>query len=150
MACCEPKVTPQELALVEFMNLYSDRFSDLACTAENFEYFGQKPETTDTYDRMNELWYMFIYSMMVGMESDFIIKKNIASAGVSCIDPIATYTDIFKKYNLQCMLDYFQCRHKINAQDILDIFGIRTDIRKGIDWMEIENTDPCKAPFKIV
>jgi len=149
MACCELKVTPQELALVEFMNLYADKFSELVCNAENFEYFGQKPEAIDTYDRMSELWYMFIYSMMVGMEADFIIKKNLASAGATCIDIIPTYKDIFKNYNLQCMLDYFQCRHKIDAQEILDIFGIRTDIRTGIDWMTIENTNQCKSPFKI-
>ena len=59
--------------------------------------------------------------------------------------------EIWTEFNLDCIVDYFKCKHKMDFKYILQsVFGISTSIGKGIDYMRIENNDDCIPPFKIV
>ena len=50
--------------------------SDLMCNAENYEVFGNQDGATESYDMMNDLWYMFVYGQIAFYEQQLKLKNN--------------------------------------------------------------------------
>lgn len=125
--------------------------SDLMCNAENFECFGNQDGATESYDTMNDILYMFVYGQLAYQEQTFRIKNLYPSSVGECIDSSSVKNEIWEEFGFDCKIEYFKCKLKIDLKDILaGVFGLGTNIGKGIDYMRIENDDDCIPPFKIV
>lgn len=153
MACCEEKINKNDVFFQGFFDNFYPHLSDLMCDAHNFEVFGNGAGALDSYDMMNDAWYLFMYAQVIEYEQRLRIKNlyPASMAAEDCVNPLPIMQDIWKEFNLDCILDYFKCKHKMDIEYFLrSVFGIGTSIGKGIDYMRIENNDDCIPPFKIV
>ena len=125
--------------------------SDRICDVHNFEIFGNSEGALDQYDMMNDIYNMFLYGYIAYVDQQLLIKNLYPVSPSDCPDKISVMKKIWEKYKFDCKVDYFKCRHGINLDDVLmRVFGIGTEMGKGIDYMRIENNDNCVPPFKIV
>jgi len=147
MACCE-NITPMDTAFAQYMGQVLPNLSDYICNVEHYETYGDGKAALDQYDMMNDIWYMFTYAWLAKTDQD--IKIQNASLGPECADLVTIRKDIWKEYKFDCMVDYFKCKHQLNLESLLSPLGLNYGYNKGIDFMRIENTDPCVPPFKIV
>jgi len=149
MACCV-NITEQDTVFANYYENVYDHISNLICNAENQETYGK--DTTHTYDMMNDVYYMFTYGWLAKQSQDKKIKAASLKLTVTnpCVDEADIRKEIWKEYNFECMRDYWYCKHDIDLQKILQPFGLNNGYAIGIDYMRIENTDPCVPPFKIV
>jgi len=147
MACCE-NITPMDYAFSQYMGQVLSSLDDYICNAEHNETYGQASEVLNEYDMMNDIYYMFTYAWLAKTAQD--IKIQNASLGVECADVETIRKDIWKEYKFDCMVDYFKCKHHLDLESLLSPLGLNYGYNKGIDFMRIENTDPCVPPFKIV
>lgn len=134
----------------DYWDKVQEKISDLLCDAENFEAFGNAGGSLDSFDRMNEFWYLFNYAHLAWYEQELRIKNLYPTSPTDCPDTLSVRREIWDEFNFGCIRDYFLCRHKIDILDLLKPFKIMTDMGEGIDFMRIENNDNCVPPFKIV
>jgi len=151
MACCEEKIEMNDILFRDYWDKVYSHLSDLMCDADNFEVFGNQNGATESYDMMNDIWYMFMYGQVAWYEQQLRLKNLYPTAPDECVNPLPVMQDIWNEFGFDCKVDYFRCKHKLDLEDILrSVFGLGTSIGKGIDYMRIENNDDCIPPFKIV
>jgi hypothetical protein len=150
MACCE-EITMNDVLFQNYWDKIYPMLSDLMCNAENYEVFGNQDGATESYDMMNDLWYMFVYGQIAFYEQQLKLKNIYPETATDCPDKLPTMKEIWDQFGFECMTEYFKCNHGIDMKGILSsVFGLGTSIGKGIDYMRIENNDDCIPPFKIV
>lgn len=150
MACCDEIITNNDILFRDYWDRVYSYLSDRMCDAHNFEIFGNAPESLEQYDLMNDILYMFILAQLAYNEQQQLFKQQYPSVPGMCPDKISVMREIWDKYGFECKADYFRCRHHLDLHDLLmRVFGLGTDMGKGIDYMRIENTDDCIPPFKI-
>lgn len=124
--------------------------SDRICDVHSFEVFGNAKGALEQYDLMNEIYYMYLYAYIAYYEQQMEFKKLYPTAPGVCPDKLIVMREIWDRFGFECKADYFRCKHGIDLHDLLmRVFGLGTDIGKGIDYMRIENNDDCVPPFKI-
>lgn len=123
--------------------------SDRICDVHNFEIFGNASGALEQYDLMNDIFYMFLFGYIASYEQDQLLKKQYPAAPGQCPDKLSTMREIWDKFGLDCKAEYFRCKHNINLYELMSVFGLGSDMGKGIDYMRIENNDNCIPPFKI-
>jgi len=150
MACCEDKLTMNDILFRDYWDKVYPYLSDRICDVHNFELFGNTEGSLEQYDLMNEIYYMFLYGFIAYNDQELMFKNLYPTAPGICLDKLSVMKEIWNKYSFDCKVDYFKCKHKLDLRDILmSVFGIGTSIGKGIDYMRIENTDNCVPTFKI-
>lgn len=151
MACCEPKIEMNDILFRDYWDKVYPLLSNYICDAHNYEAFGNADGTLESYDMMNDLWYMFFYGQVAYQEMQLRLKNLYSTSQLACPDKTPTMKDIFDEFGFECKIEYFKCKHNIDMKAILQsVFGIGTSIGKGIDYMRIENNDNCIPSFKIV
>jgi hypothetical protein len=151
MACCEEKIEMNDILFRDYWDRVYSHLSDLMCDAENFECFGNQDGATESYDMMNDIWYMFVYGQLAYQEQVLRTKNLYPESTDDCVDSTATKKEIWEEFGFDCKVEYFKCKHKIDLKEILSgVFGLGTSMGKGIDYMRIENNDDCIPTFKIV
>ena len=151
MACCEEKIEMNDILFRDYWDRVYSHLSDLMCNADNYEVFGNQDGATESYDMMNDIWYMFMYGQVAYQEQQLRIKNLYPSTSDECIDTLAVRREIWDEFGFDCKVEYFKCKHKLDLVEILQgAFGLGTNMGKGIDYMRIENNDDCIPPFKIV
>lgn len=150
MARCDEKIVVNDILFRDYWDRVYSYLSDRMCDAHNFEIFGNQAGSTEQYDMMNDIFYMYLYGYIAYYEQQQLFKKQFPEAPGQCPDKISVMRDIWDKFGFECKADYFRCKHHIDLHDLLmRVFGLGTDMGKGIDYMRIENTDDCIPPFKI-
>lgn len=150
MACCGIEIQMNDILFRDYWDKVYPLLSNYICDAYNYEAFGNADGALESYDMMNDLWYMFFYGKVAYDEMQLRLK-NLYSTSTACPNKLPTMNDIWDEFAFECKVDYFRCKHNIDMQDILrSVFGLGTSIGKGIDYMRIENNDNCIPSFKIV
>jgi len=147
MSCCK-NITEQDTVFAQYMGNVYDYLSDLICNVEHYEEYGDSVNATKHYDMMNDVYYMFTYGWIAKLDQD---KKILAASLLTgCVDNDGIKKSIWEEYKFDCMVDYWKCKHNLDLNRLLLPFGLNYGYDTGIDYMRIENTDPCVPPFKIV
>ena len=151
MACCENKYGMNDILFRDYWDRVYSTLSDLMCDAENYEVFGKAEGALESYDMMNDIWYMFMYGQVAWYEQQLRFKNLYPISPDDCPDKLSVMQAIWEEFEFDCKVEYFRCKHGIDMEDILRrVFGLGTSMGKGIDYMRIENDDDCIPPFKIV
>lgn len=151
MACCETKIEMNDILFQNYWDKMYPLLSNLICDAGTYEAFGNSDGSMESYDMMNDLWYMFFYGQIAYQEMQLRLKNLYTTEQNACVNKLPTINGIWNDFGFECKVEYFKCKHGIDMKEILhSVFGIGTGIGKGIDYMRIENNDNCIPPFKIV
>ena len=135
MACCEEEVNRNDIFFRDYFDAVYPHLSDLMCDAHNFEVFGNGSGALDSYDMMNDVWYLFMYAQVIEYEQQLRIKNlyPVSSAVEDCVNPLPIMKEIWTEFNLDCIVDYFKCKHKMDFKYILQsVFGINAEEAKNI------------------
>ena len=152
MACCDD-LTEQDYAFAAYMGIVYTYLADLICNAEQEETFGSTDKANLSYDLMNDIYYLFTYAWFAKMAQDRKEQNAALTSSTNlngCIDIGEVRSEIWAEFNFDCMASYWHCKHDLDLSTLLSPFGLNNGYDKGIDFMRIENTDPCVPPFKIV
>src|SRR5687768_8207130 len=102
MACCEDKITMNDILFRDYWDMVYPYLSDRICDAYNFESFGKSKETEEQYDMMNDIYYMFLYGLVAYNEQQLLFKNLYPTAPDTCVNKLPVMQQIWDHFEFDC------------------------------------------------
>jgi len=115
---------------------------------KNYECFGRAEKADAETDAMNDFLYLFTYLFTIALNAVDLNKNRDILPG-PCPDKNAIAAANWDFYRMECIVEYFKCKHDFDVERILTLFGLSPTALTGIDHMTITPGGPCDNLFTV-